>query len=101
MGLAPKIKIFTLYFALKPPSTIILVPVIFFDSSETPTGQVISDSTGIWHWSPTANLSLGAHVITVKVQDNISKTWTQVSHNFTVLASDVSNQPQYEASSSA
>ncbi len=86
------------FFGTGPINTTI---VIVLNSSTTINGQVQTDSTGSWHWSPSQNLEAGSHTITAKYQNPATGVWQSVTKNFTILAQSNNNLPAYEASASA
>lgn len=85
------------FFGTGPINSSIIIEV----NSETPViGQVQTDSSGAWNWSPPQNLAPGDHTITAKVQDPATGLWKSVTKKFTVLAQS-DDLPAYEASGSA
>ena len=75
--------------------------VIEVHSDTAISGETVSDVSGSWHWSPPENLAPGEHTITVKSQNGATGIWETVTRRFTVLATDNSTGPSFEASSSA
>lgn len=60
---------------------------IIIHSDEQIITQVTADSNGNWIYKPPANLSLGAHTITIKTRD-ASGILTTIMQSFTVFAAD-------------
>jgi len=74
--------------------------IIEIHSDQVINGEVQTDSSGAWHWSPPQNLTPGEHTITAKVQNPTTGIWESVTKTFIVLAADKSSLA-YEASKSA
>lgn len=51
------------------------------------TGTTVSKTDGTWNWSPTANLSLGKHILTVTLGNEI------LQRNFTIITPSSSTSP--------
>lgn len=60
---------------------------IIIHSNEQITAQIFADSNGNWTYQPQANLSPGAHTITIKTRDS-SGILTIITQSFTVFADD-------------
>jgi len=58
-----------------------------------------SSSDGQWQWTPSSDLSVGDHTITVTAIDPTTQKETTIIRHFTVLASE--NNPEFTASGSA
>ncbi len=85
------------FFGSGPLNSKIIIEV---HSDQQINGEVETDSSGTWHWSPPQNLTPGEHTITAKVQNPVTGLWESVTKTFTVLAADGSSIA-YEASRSA
>lgn len=86
------------FFGVAPANSKVIISV---HSSVEVYGESQSDSTGLWHWSPTQTLEPGTHTITAKVLDPVSGVWQTITRNFVVQAASGSSQVAFTASASA
>lgn len=67
-------------FGIAPANTAITVNL------NSQSGQTVSNSQGSWHYSPPANLANGKQILTVRILNQSTNTWTTVTRNFSVMA---------------
>ncbi len=72
---------------------------ILVESDLILSGQILTDETGSWKWSPPADLSPGEHTITVSLKDD-NGLIQKVTRKFTVLAVGENELPSFTATPS-
>jgi hypothetical protein len=80
------------FWGTAPANTKIILEV---HSTAPLTQQITTTATGSWSWTPTDDLTLGDHTLSVSLPDG-----TKVSRNFTILAAGVEDLPAFTATPS-